>query len=291
VNEENKQHPAGAAASLDEVRQSVSSDLQYVSLQLNGKPYGGWYRVLPDGQMELLALANMLCERRPEKTPIEQARGMLTDFVRSTGRDGAQQSDPSAASNPAANDARGHEPTLGDLLYADQSLPRASEDEWVGLIKAIAAGDRCALDELYVRAHGIIYTLLLRLTGSVDSAEELTLLVFCDVWRQASHFDPEGGPVLAWLSNQARLRAIQRLEHQRCASGTADPLNQQANQLRSALMELSETERRFIEHAYFSRMSYPDLAAKEQLPTETVQSGIHSAMEQLTKRFRREGDR
>lgn len=58
------------------------SDLQYVSIQLNGQTYGGWYRTLPSGQMELLTLANLLHERRPEDTALEQARGMLTDFVR-----------------------------------------------------------------------------------------------------------------------------------------------------------------------------------------------------------------
>jgi hypothetical protein len=61
----------------------IESDLQYVSLQLHGLTYGGWYRVLPNGQMELLALANMRVEPRTENTPLEQALGMLADFVRS----------------------------------------------------------------------------------------------------------------------------------------------------------------------------------------------------------------
>lgn len=82
--------PAEAAVSLEEVKQSVPSDLQYVSLQVDGATYGGWYRVLPDGQMELLALANMRREFRPEGTATEQARGMLADFVQN-GRSNARK--------------------------------------------------------------------------------------------------------------------------------------------------------------------------------------------------------
>lgn len=74
--------PAGPAP-LDQVKHSVDSDLQYVSIQVDGKTFGGWYRLLEDGRMELLALANVHCERRPENTAIEQARGMLADFIAS----------------------------------------------------------------------------------------------------------------------------------------------------------------------------------------------------------------
>lgn len=75
------QPASGSPAPLERVRQCVESDLQYVSLQVDGATYGGWYRLLPDGQMELLALANMRTERRAEHTPLEQARGMLADFI------------------------------------------------------------------------------------------------------------------------------------------------------------------------------------------------------------------
>src|SRR5687768_8684624 len=139
---------SASAAPLDQVKQSVHSDLQYVSIQVEGSTYGGWYRLLPDGQMELLALANMHCERRTENTPVEQARGMLTDFIRGVRR------------KARGNDAAGG--TLGALLYADPSKSRVPEQEWVGLIQSVAAGNVAALHELYVRAHRVVFTLLVR---------------------------------------------------------------------------------------------------------------------------------
>jgi hypothetical protein len=88
VNKRIEPRSAGGAASLDQLKQSVHSDLEYVSLEVDGKIYGGWYRQLADGRLELLALAHIHSERRPEGTPVEQARGMLADFVRSARRDG-----------------------------------------------------------------------------------------------------------------------------------------------------------------------------------------------------------
>jgi hypothetical protein len=73
---------AAKPAPLEQVRQSAEGDLQYVSLEMNGAIYGGWYSVLPDGQIELLSLAQMHRALRHETTPHEQARGMLADFIR-----------------------------------------------------------------------------------------------------------------------------------------------------------------------------------------------------------------
>ena len=104
--------------------------------------------------------------------------------------------------------------TLGDLLYADRQRTRISEEEWIGLVRSIAAGDQAALRALYQRAHRIVFTLTMRISGNQQTAEELTLDVFHDVWRRASAYDPRNGPVLGWLMNQARSRAIDRLRHE-----------------------------------------------------------------------------
>jgi DNA-directed RNA polymerase specialized sigma24 family protein len=186
---------AGAGTVQAEPKASVHSDLQYVSIQLDGSTYGGWYRVLPDGQMELLALANMHCERRTESTPVDQARGMLTDFIRGVRRKPA--SDSAATST-----------TLGALLYADPAKSRVSEQEWVDLLVSVAAGNGSALHQLYERAHRVVFTLLVRLTHKLSVAEELTVDVFYDIWSRASKYDATEGSVLGWIMNQTRSKAI-----------------------------------------------------------------------------------
>src|SRR5712675_792476 len=101
--------------------------------------------------------------------------------------------------------------TLGDVLYADKSRTPASEEDWAGLVQSVAAGDQLALHALYDRAHRIVFTLIVRMTGSRETAEELTLDVFYDVWRKACRYDARNGTVLGWIMNQARSRAIDRL--------------------------------------------------------------------------------
>jgi len=178
---------------------SIHSDLQYVSIQLDGRTYGGWYRLLPDGQMELLALANMHCELRTENTPSEQARGMLSDFVRGVRR------------KSKSGEVSGR--TLGALLYADPMKTRVSEQEWLELLQSVAAGNAVALHGLYERAHRVVFTLLVRLTHNVNMAERLTVDVFHEIWTRASEYDAAEGSVLGWIMNRTRSEAIDYWGH------------------------------------------------------------------------------
>src|SRR5579864_5669228 len=79
--------------------------------------------------------------------------------------------------------------TLGDVLYAN-SKARIPEQEWAALVQSIAAGDQLALHALYERAHHIVFTLVMRITANRETAEELTVDVFHDIWRRASRYDP-----------------------------------------------------------------------------------------------------
>src|SRR5947199_7548961 len=113
--------------------------------------------------------------------------------------------------------------TLGDVLYARSKTP-VPEQDWSALVQSIAAGDQLALHALYERAHRMVFTLILRITANRETAEELTIDVFHDVWRRASHYDAANGTVLGWIMNQARSRAIDRLrfENRKKRSNGAD---------------------------------------------------------------------
>src|SRR5216683_3413116 len=158
--------------------------------------------------------------------------------------------------------------TLGDVLYIDKAKVRVSETDWVGLVQSIAARDQLALHSLFEQTHRIVFTLLVRITGNRETAEELTLDVFHDVWRRASTYDPANGSVVGWIMNLARSRAIKRLrfEHRNKLVGkyvdspltstvSNDPrrafdLAEQSRKLRNALEGLTPEELRVIETAY-----------------------------------------
>src|SRR5260370_21689401 len=94
---------------------------------------------------------------------------------------------------------------------------RVSEQDWVRLVQSIAAGDELALHSLYEQTYRIVFTLIVRIINNRETAEEVTLDVFHDVWRRASTYDPAGGSVVGWIMNQGRSRGIDRFrfEHRK----------------------------------------------------------------------------
>lgn len=200
---------------------------------------------------------------------------------------------------PDFEDPRDHSPgTLGDVLYPDKSKTLVSETEWVALVQSIAAGDQLALHGLYERTHRVVFTLIMRITANRETAEELTLDVFHDVWRRATGYDAANGTVLGWIMNQARSRAIDRLRFEQRkkrvepdasaqpAVETADShdaleLKQQSQALRAALAVLTQDERQAIEAAFLSELTHAEVAVRLKQPLGTVKTRIRSALHKL----------
>ncbi len=196
--------------------------------------------------------------------------------------------------------------TLGDVLYADRSKPRASEDDWARLVQAVAAGDQMALHGLYERAHRVVFTLAMRITANRETAEEVTLDVFHDVWRRASRYDARNGTVLGWIMNQARSRAIDRLRfeqrkkraepsEQLPVSHTHDghdalELKQQCRSLQAALVVLTPDEKKAIEAAFFSELTHVEVAARLNQPLGTVKTRIRSGLHKLRQALAAKGN-
>lgn len=168
--------------------------------------------------------------------------------------------------------------TLGDLLYADRTRRRIREEDWQALMIAVAAGSRPALHVLFERTHRIVFTLILRLSGNRQTAEELTLEVFHDVWSQAAAYQASRGTVVGWIMNHARSRA---LACQR--AGQRSTPDQEAVRLRNALLLLRADERQVIEEAFFNERSYADVAARLQLPEGTVKARISAGLAKLQR--------
>jgi RNA polymerase sigma-70 factor, ECF subfamily len=199
--------------------------------------------------------------------------------------------------------------TLGAVLYASPSKSLVSEAEWVALVLSVGAGDQRALHALYERAHRAVFTFVMRITVNRETAEEVTLDVFHDVWRHASRYQEADGTVLGWIMNQARSRAIDRLrfDHRKKrvppetgdalpAIGTANPddlivLKQQSEALRSALAVLTHDERTAIEAAFFSELTYAEVAARLNRPLGTIKTRIRSGLHKLREALSERGQR
>ena len=203
-----------------------------------------------------------------------------------------------SADQPPQNEPDDAAGVLGDLLFAGGAKPLVSEKDWVGLVQSMAAGDERALHTLYERTHRLVFTLIVRITNNREAAEELTLDVFHDVWRRASTYDVAGGSVVGWIMNQARSRAIDRLRFEgrkkRVNPQADDPLpaaasdpretfdvKEQGRLLRTALTVLTPEERQTIETAFFSELTYGEVAARLNQPLGTVKTRVRSGLGKL----------
>jgi RNA polymerase sigma-70 factor (ECF subfamily) len=216
-----------------------------------------------------------------------------------------QVSELSGQASDVGNEA---EIRLGDLLYTDRSGASIPEDEWVRLVHSIAAGDQVALRDLYERAHRLVFTLAVRISGNRESAEEVTLDVFRDVWLRAAQYDPKGGSVVGWIMNQARSRALDRVRFEqrkkRVPPGPTQGESEQAEgpedgvdvrrrrgRLREALTALTPAERQTIETAFFSELTYSETALRLNQPLGTVKTRVRSALGKLRNALQGQGGR
>lgn len=197
--------------------------------------------------------------------------------------------------------------TLGAVLYPGGAQRLVREEEWAALVRAAAAGDQSALHGLYERARRPVFTLAVRITGSRESAEEVTLDVFLDIWRRAWSYDPANGTVLGWIMNQARSRAIDRVRYETRmkrvdpraddpeeADAGLDPrelleIKQQGSSVRAALEALTPDERNAIESAYFAGRTHSEVAEQLNEPLGTVKTRIRSALRKLRQAIGPEG--
>ena len=201
-----------------------------------------------------------------------------------------------AARHPNQDRRQCETTTLGDLLYGHKTKAPVSEKEWVGLVQSVAGGDQLALHALYKQTHRLVFTLIVRITNNRETAEELTVDVFHDVWRRASVYDPAGGSVVGWIMNQARSRAIDRLRFEQrkkrvnnrvdsplTPAPTSGPqeafdVGEQGRLLRHALQGLTPDERQAIETAFFSELTYGEVATRLKQPLGTVKTRIRSGL-------------
>ena len=190
------------------------------------------------------------------------------------------------------------------LLWAVvASHPGATAADHTAL-ERMARGDSDGLAELYDRHGRLVYSLALRILRDQGDAEDVVQEVFSQAWRQASRYQASRGNVVAWLMNLARSRAIDRLRSRRSrpepvADATAvvdmpdlaQPVDEQlalsgrAEQIRSAVDELSLLQRVAIELAFYEGLTHAEIAERLELPLGTVKTRIRQGLLKLKDRL------
>ena len=187
------------------------------------------------------------------------------------------------------------------MAKSKESLqPQSSNETWVNWVSQVAQGDESALARLYDASSRLVYGLALRILGEAGAAEEVTLDVYLQVWRQADRFDAARGRASTWLMTMARSRAIdklrarpQELSESETLEVVADTrsevpgpeqsaaLAQQQDQVRKALETLNDEQRQAIELAFFNGLSQSEIALKLNEPLGTIKTRIRNGMLKL----------
>jgi len=186
------------------------------------------------------------------------------------------------------------------LLMSLETSRLIQEQEWAQLIAQTAQGDQSALATLYDRTSPQVFGLAFKVLNNREAAEEVTLDMYTQVWRQAHTYDPTRGAPGAWLMMLARTRAIDRFRAGAVERGRIDSLDAAAlfasqedtpeqdvegqelrRYVQQALTLLTTEQRQAIALAYFYGLSQSEIAEKLQLPLGTVKTRIRLGMIKL----------
>lgn len=181
------------------------------------------------------------------------------------------------------------------------SLETANRDEVLAnLLGQVAAGDQFALGSLYDATSRVVFGLLLRILRDPETAEEVVLDVYTQVWRQSGSYERSRGSPLSWIVTIARSRAIDRLRSGRIEHRGKEPLesageiretaanpeeasllSERRQLVRTALDALSPEQREVIELAYYSGLSHSEIALRTGQPLGTVKTRTRLGMIRL----------
>jgi RNA polymerase sigma-70 factor (ECF subfamily) len=160
--------------------------------------------------------------------------------------------------------------------------------------------DESALEALYARYGGLVFTLALRIVGDQELAREVLQDTFLRAWDGRETYDPGRGRVPWWLMGIARNRAIDllrsrphqaRLREQEQTPpdahrvATVDPGAADALALRRAVTQalagLSDSQREAVELAYYRGLTQAEIARHLGQPLGTIKSRTRNAIERL----------
>ena len=172
------------------------------------------------------------------------------------------------------------------------------------LVDRLVSRDQTALGELHDRFARVVYAMALKISGSPGEAEDVTIDTFWQVWQQANRYDPVRGSVGAWICTIARSRALDRLRTQRRSPLIAtdepperadltideDPeqdvfLAERSAIVRSALGELSDSQREAIELAFYHGLSHAEIADRLNEPLGTIKTRIRLGLSKMRDRM------
>ncbi|MGD0060221.1 MAG: sigma-70 family RNA polymerase sigma factor [Verrucomicrobiia bacterium] len=172
------------------------------------------------------------------------------------------------------------------------------------LLRAVSAGDKEALRQLYARHSAVLFALALRVLSDRAEAEDVLQEAFVQIWRTAGSFDEGRGKPLGWLIMLTRSRAIDRLRSRKTRARVTESVAKDTSQtaeattpadealaseaqrtVRHALKSLPSEQRVPIEMAYFGGLTQFEIAQQLSQPLGTVKTRMRNGMMRLREQL------
>ncbi|HJU07682.1 MAG TPA: sigma-70 family RNA polymerase sigma factor [Rhodanobacteraceae bacterium] len=178
------------------------------------------------------------------------------------------------------------------------TAPGGDAEELSDLLRAIASGERDAFARLYRRTSAKLFGICLTMLRDRGEAEDVLQDIYTSVWRRARDYDATRASAMTWLITLARNRAIDRLRRHReapldddVARGLIDeqqpsPVanaesSEQRRRLEHCLDELEPKQKSAVRAAFFTGVTYNELAERSGIPLATMKSWIRRSLIRL----------
>jgi len=167
------------------------------------------------------------------------------------------------------------------------------------LMRRVTAGDHEAFASLYDRHAALVYGIARRMLPDATQAEDIAQSVFLQIWVRPELY--RGGNFAGWVARVARNACIDilrssavRLREPELPTDVEDDASVdeevfaglRAEAVVAALESLPPDQRSAIEQAYFSGLSYREVAERSGAPLGTVKSRIRIGLKRLWETLR-----
>ncbi len=161
-------------------------------------------------------------------------------------------------------------------------------------------GDAQAFEVVFHRHVDAAFSLAYRMCGRRGAAEDIVQEAFLSLWRSGARYDRTRGSVRSWILGVVRNRTIdsfrrdtvrtgrdvhadEAVANLRAADDVAGEAERRADagQVRTALRELPDDQRRVIELAYFGGFTHSQIADMLHLPAGTVKGRMRLGLTKL----------
>jgi RNA polymerase sigma-70 factor (ECF subfamily) len=181
------------------------------------------------------------------------------------------------------------EPFLRILILMSNG-PFAGQD--LELLKQISAGDEEAFRRLYDLTHRKVYFYLYRLVHGKQTAEDILIETYAEVWKCASKFRGDSRAT-TWIMGIARNLAMNELGKSKKHENIDDfpnlsdgvmpdpePMDRQ-RLIQEAMSKLTLKHREVLDLVFFCEMTYEEVSRVLEIPVNTVKTRVFYAKETL----------